>query len=98
MKYEVAGLSTRGQALSALGRTQEGISDMRRAVDLARPVGDPAMFLRAAAALLAIDGDDALLQETRTMVQRITAALPNGAMRQRFEAAEPARLVARLTR
>jgi hypothetical protein len=93
VKYEVAGLGTRGQALAALGRTREAIPELQHAVALARPIGDPAMFLRAATALLAIDGSDALRDEARTAARRVTAALPDDAMRQRFKAAEPVRSV-----
>src|SRR5205807_857538 len=54
VKYEVAGLGTRGKALAALGRKHEALADLRHAVEVSRPVGDPALFLRAATALLAI--------------------------------------------
>jgi class 3 adenylate cyclase/tetratricopeptide (TPR) repeat protein len=94
VKYEVAGLGTHGQALAALGRTRESLPDLRRAVALARPVGDPAMFLRAATALLAVEGDDALLEEARATATRIAAALPDDAMRRRFADAEPIRFLA----
>jgi hypothetical protein len=53
------------------------------------------MFLRAAAALLAIDGDDALAAETRAAVTRIAEGLPDTEIRRRFLSAEPVRLVMR---
>jgi tetratricopeptide (TPR) repeat protein len=96
MKYEAAGLGARAKALYALGRTPEAISDLRRAVQLVRPTGDPAMFLRAAVGLLAIEGDDALAAETLTIADRIARALPNEDMRQRFESSEPVSLVRKL--
>jgi DNA-binding SARP family transcriptional activator/tetratricopeptide (TPR) repeat protein len=96
VKYEAAGLGTRAKALRALGRTREAISDLRRAIQLVRPAGDPAMFLRAAVGLLAIEGDDALAAETRTVADRIARALPNEDMRQRFESSEPVSLVRKL--
>jgi hypothetical protein len=46
------------------------------------------MFLRAAAALLAIDGDAALLAEARGAVERIAGALPAGEIRRCFLDAE----------
>lgn len=49
VKYEVAGLQARGQALAALGRAHEAIVDLESAVERARKTSDPAMFLRAAA-------------------------------------------------
>jgi len=96
IKYEAAGLGTRAKALHALGRTREAIADLQRAVQLVRPAGDPAMFLRAAAELLAVDGNDALAVETSTVADRISRALPNADMRQRFESSAPVRLVRKL--
>jgi DNA-binding SARP family transcriptional activator len=85
IKYEAAGLETRAKALHALGRTREAIADLRRAVRLVRPTGDPAMLLRAAAPLLAIDGDDDLALESSTITEWIAPALPSDDMRRRFE-------------
>jgi tetratricopeptide (TPR) repeat protein len=96
VKYEVAGLQVRGQALAAQGHTREALDHLQSAVARARGTGDPAMFLRAAAALLAIDGDDALLAEARAAVDRIAGALPDAELRRRFLAAEPVRLVVRM--
>jgi tetratricopeptide (TPR) repeat protein len=96
VKYQVAGLGTRGKALAALGRCKAAVRDLRQAVALARPVGDPAMFLRAAATLLELEGDGDLAAEARIAAQRIAAALPDGPMRLRFEAAEPVRLLGSL--
>jgi tetratricopeptide (TPR) repeat protein len=98
VKYEVLALTTRAQALAALGRTIEATADLRTALEVARPTGDPALFFRVAAAVLAIESDDALAQEAQATAQRIRAALPDGAMRQAFDAAEPVRHVARLIR
>ena len=95
-KYQTLGLVTRARALAAVGRTTEAVADLREAVRTARPLGDPALFLRAAAALLALDGDDELAAETRSTASRILAALPTEAMCQRFQAAEPVRLLGRL--
>ncbi len=97
VKYQAAGLETRAKALAALGRKHEAIAGLHSAVELARPVGDPAMFLRAAAALLVLDGDDALLAETRTVARRIIGALPDEEMIRCFKAAEPVRVLGTLT-
>jgi len=86
VKYEAAALDTRAKALHALGRTSEAIADFRRAVQLVRPTGNPAMLLRAAAGLLALDGDDPLLADASTVVARISRALPEGQMQRAFEA------------
>ena len=96
VKYEIAGLATRGQALAGYGRTEEAIATLQQAVALARPVGDPAMFLRVSSSLLALDGDDALLAEARAAVDRIIAALPTIDLVRHFQSAEPVRVVERL--
>lgn len=88
-KYVVAGLETRARALAALGRTAEAVADLRPAVQLARDMGDEALFLRAALGLLAEDGSDALLAEARQTGRQILAELPTQDMRRRFQAAEP---------
>lgn len=92
VKYQALGLEARAKALVSLGRTHEAIEDLRQAVALARPTGDPAMLLRAGAALLAVDGDDDLAREVRAAAEQIRAALPDEAARRAFEAAEPVRL------
>ncbi len=89
VKYEVLGLVTRGKALTAMGRTNDAIADFRCAVALARPVGDPALLLRAIGGLLTFDGDDALAAEGAATVERIVDALPDADDRRRFKTAEP---------
>ncbi|HEY8284859.1 MAG TPA: AAA family ATPase [Chloroflexota bacterium] len=96
VKYEVAGLQVRAQALAMRGHTREALGHLRSAVARARGTGDPAMFLRAAAALLAIDGEAALVAEAHAAVERIAGALPDAEIRLRFLAAEPVRLIMRL--
>ena len=91
VKYEVLGLMTRGNALSAAGRASEAIADFRRALSLARPVGDPALLLRTIGCLLAVDGDDVLAEEGAATVERIVDALPDANERRRFETIGPQR-------
>jgi tetratricopeptide (TPR) repeat protein len=91
VKYEALGLTTRGQALVAVGRRADALADLGRAVGLARQVGDPALFIRAASARLAVDGREALALEVRASVERIAMALPDEGLRRSFEAAEPIR-------
>jgi hypothetical protein len=81
VKYEVVGLGTRSAALNSLGRTREAIHDLQTAVALARQVGDPAQFLRAASGPLVLDGDDALASEARAATARIASALPDACLR-----------------
>jgi len=89
--YEVLGLVTRAQARAALGRTRAAAGELREAVRIARSLGDPALFLRAASALLALDGNDTLAAEASTTASRMLVSLPTEAMRERFLAAEPVR-------
>ena len=93
VKYVVAALGTRGEALAALGRKKEAIADLHTAVELARSLKDPAMLLKTAAALMTLDGDETLAAEAGVAAERIIAALPDAELRRRFEAAEPVRLV-----
>ncbi|HSH83275.1 MAG TPA: AAA family ATPase [Herpetosiphonaceae bacterium] len=93
VKYHAFGLETRARALAGLGRKRDAIAEARRAVELVRPIESPALFLRAAATLLDLDGNDALLAEARATAQGIAAALPNDDIRRRFWAAEPVRLL-----
>jgi tetratricopeptide (TPR) repeat protein len=86
-KYLVMGLETRARALAGLGRKAEAIKDLHQAIQSARKMGDPALFLRAATTLLAIEGDDLLLQETRATARRIRDELDTE-MRRQFESAE----------
>src|SRR5438128_9001572 len=93
MNYESLGMTTRIQALAAVGRTPDAIADITRAVGLARDMGDPALFVRGARVLLALDGSDTLAAEARGQVERIASALPDDTLRRTFESAEPIRTV-----
>jgi DNA-binding SARP family transcriptional activator len=88
-KYEVLGLCTRVGALRALGRTREALEVSRTAVSVARPIGDAPLFLRAAAAFLEIDGDEALATDAAATAARIASALPNAHMLRCFEDGMP---------
>jgi hypothetical protein len=87
VKYQVAGLKARAEALMCLNRHREALSDLRAAMRLTRPVGDPAMIVRAAVPLLALDGDDTLLAEARAAARRIAAELRDAETQARFLAA-----------
>jgi tetratricopeptide (TPR) repeat protein len=93
LKYQAFGLETRAKALAALGRKKEAIVEAQNAVNLLRPIGAPALFLRAASTLINLDGNDMLLAEARSTAQQIITALPNDDMRRTFRDAEPVRLV-----
>jgi tetratricopeptide (TPR) repeat protein len=98
VKYQAFGHETRAKALAALGSKHAAIAEARKAVDLVRGIESPALFLRAATALLDLDGDEALRAEARAAATRIAAALPNDEIRQIFQAAELVRLLSRMGR
>src|SRR5207249_6074667 len=75
-KYEVLALATRASALVGLGRASGAVMDLRAAVRVARAVADPALFVRSASALLAIDGDDTLAAETRVTAEHMLSRMP----------------------
>jgi hypothetical protein len=58
-------------------------------------MGDPALFLRTASVLLALDGNEAIAGEARAAAERIAIALSDDALRRSFESAEPVRAVLR---
>jgi tetratricopeptide (TPR) repeat protein len=91
IKYQALALWARGRALNTVGRCPEAIADLRAALALARQLGDPAMFLRVATSLLAIDGHDSLLDESRATARQIIASLPDEELRCRFAGADAVR-------
>ncbi|MGE5139719.1 MAG: hypothetical protein ACM3JD_09670 [Rudaea sp.] len=86
VKYTVAGLGVRGRALAKLGRKSKGLTDVRLALKQARKLGDPAVFLQAAANSLALELDDALTAEARDVARQVAATLPTLRLREQFEA------------
>ncbi len=91
-KYEALSLLARGNALVRRGKKRDGIADLRQAVEVVRPMGAPALFLRASSALLAVEGDDTLVSEARQATERILANLPED-MQPSFLATTPVQLV-----
>ena len=71
-KYEIAALVTRARVRPA----RDALADLDRALAIARPMGDPALFIRAATPRLALDGSDALAAELRTYVEVFRAGSP----------------------
>jgi tetratricopeptide (TPR) repeat protein/predicted Ser/Thr protein kinase len=88
IKYEALGHISAARALRALGRTREAIAHARDALAIARPTSDPALVLWALNVLLALDGDDALAREARTVSDAIRLELPDDAMQRRFAESE----------
>jgi hypothetical protein len=88
VKYEVLGLGTPAAAPHGMERTCEAIVVPRTAVALARAVGDPALFLRAASGPRALDGDDALAGEERVIRTRIACGLRDARMPEALASSE----------
>jgi tetratricopeptide (TPR) repeat protein len=83
-KYEVLALVTRAAGLDRQGRTNAALADLNTAVRVARSIADPALFLRTASALLAIDGNHDLEREAHVTASHILNRLPTAVMRERF--------------
>jgi DNA-binding CsgD family transcriptional regulator len=94
-KYESAGLATRARALAALGRKREAIADATAAVEVARGAGDPALFVRAAATALRVEGNAALAGAAHRAVARILDDVSDPQVRRCFEASETVRFLLR---
>ncbi len=62
---------------------------------MARGTADPALRLLTLDALLALDGDDESSADARALDVRISAALPDETIRQRFAESEVVRRVRR---
>jgi tetratricopeptide (TPR) repeat protein len=84
-KYEVLALVTRAVAHDRSNRTPAAAIDLQSALTIARSTLDPALQLRVIASLLDIEGTDALAAEAQSLRDRIRAALPDEAMRRRFD-------------
>lgn len=86
-KQRVLALVARSRAFSTLGRTRKAIGDLEAAVRIARSTNDPALFIRAAGPLLALDGKDELAVEWREIASRLSRVIPEIGTRERFESA-----------
>jgi hypothetical protein len=86
-KYGILGLWARARALIRSGRTHEAIADLKKGLEEATRLDDPAVLLRLETTLLAVDGNDHLLNQTRETAQRILVELPTPAMRRAFQTA-----------
>jgi tetratricopeptide (TPR) repeat protein len=97
IKYQAAALETRGKALVLMGKKRnEGIENLREAIQLVRPVQDPLMFLRAGYALLCVERDEKLIEEIRGVITQIKESLLNTPLSLPFEDAEPIRMLSQL--
>lgn len=85
IKYQALALLTRAAAALLAGEREAARADLNSAYQLARQLDDPAILLRVVEQRRALDGTDAQIIETRKLVQRISSALPEGRLRERFE-------------
>jgi hypothetical protein len=84
VKYEVAGLETRARALAGRGMIREATVELRRAIERSQATDDPAVRLKPLSLLVALDGDDQLEADARSLAQAMAAAVPAEALRRRF--------------
>jgi ATP/maltotriose-dependent transcriptional regulator MalT len=96
-KYESLALSSQGKALLGLGRRKEAIPLLAEAVEVARSMGDPSLFLHNAAAALAAGGDEHLATDARLAVERMLANISDATMRRNFEGSAPVQDVYKLS-
>ena len=96
-KYEALALAARGSALAALGRKKEALGEFRQAVETARTLGDPSVFIRVAAAQLGVTAEQALATEARLVVETMLANLSDEGMRRSLETSRPVQVIHGLT-
>ncbi len=97
IKYQAAALETRGKALVLMEKKRnEGIEDLQKAIQLVRPVRDPAMFLRSAHALLYIERDKKVIEEVSGVLTEIKDSLLKTPLCHPFEESEPVRMLSQL--
>jgi tetratricopeptide (TPR) repeat protein len=83
LKYEALALATRTQAAHRLG-ARSAVKDAETAVKVARRLADPAVLLDCLIVLLEINGNDALLDETRRTAYGIMRSVSDEALRCAF--------------
>mgnify|MGYP003581448074 CR=1 FL=1 len=88
IKYEALGHVTAARALRAGGRTRDAIAHARDALAVARRSADPSLLLWTLNVLLALDGDDALADEARSVSAAIKRELPDKSMERQFDQSE----------
>ena len=92
-KYEAYGRVTLGRALAAVGRKKEALEELCAATAATAGLGHPALHVTVAAALLALEPDEAVAVGARQAVDRVLAGLSEPALRDRFLAADAVRTI-----
>lgn len=87
VKYAVAGLGIQARSLAHRNRKARALAVAGKALGLAQTTGDHAMTMRAAAVLLDLEPDQAAAAAMRQAASALSAALPAGLVRERFDAA-----------
>jgi hypothetical protein len=89
VKYRLLAEHVRARALAALGRRDDAVASARASLDEARRYEDPAMLLRAAAALIALDRDVRARDDIAECAARIERGLPLESSRVAFRRGAP---------
>ena len=84
VKYEALGLITRARARMKTGDIASAVQDASSAVEIARRLGDPSVLLEALTAHLDVEGNDVLLGEARSSIDKVLQGLSDERLRQRF--------------
>lgn len=96
VKYRAAALCAKAKALAKQGKKSDALVAMEKALQVVRPVSDPALFLRAASAFLSIEPDEDVAREAAAAAKQIRSALAGTPLLSSFENSEPARTLYRL--
>jgi len=93
-KYESYALVTLGQALAGAGEKGQARRELHSATAIAKRLGNPALHVMVAAALLELEPDEAVAEEARGAVHRVLASLSDPVLQQRFLGADPVAVIA----
>jgi tetratricopeptide (TPR) repeat protein len=82
-KYHALGLMARARARRELG-VRKAVEDARASVEVARRLSDPVLLSECLSVLLAQDGTDELLAESRRAIDRVLLGVTDHALRRSF--------------
>ena len=93
-KYEVHARVTLARAMAAVGKKADALDELHSATATAERLGNPALQVMAAAALLAVEPDEVVALGARGAVDRVVANLSDATLRDRFQSADAFRTIA----
>ncbi len=96
VKYHAAALCTKAKTLANQGKKSDALVAMEEALQVVRPVSDPALFLRTASAFLSIEPDEDVAAEAATAAKQIRDSLVGTPLLSRFENADAVRQISTL--